>query len=174
MGLLTSAASVRKRRAVAATDRYDGISVTNLKLKELFQDGPKPKPHNWAWPQVQDKNGNIWFSNWDGVYRYDGKSFTTFTKKDGLSGNVVARMIEDKKGNIWFGGDGLSRYDGKSFTRFTANDGLINNSVWSILEDRTGNIWVGTRNTSLFRYDGKTFTSYTDQDKQTENLFEDK
>jgi len=153
--------------------RYDGKSVTKFELKKLYEDSPL-RERNWAFPQLQDKNGNIWFSNWDGVYRYDGKSFTTFTKKDGLSGNVVARMIEDKKGNIWFGGDGLSRYDGKSFTRFTANDGLINNSVWSILEDRTGNIWVGTRNTSLFRYDGKTFTSYTDQDKQTENLFENK
>ena len=106
--------------------RYDGKSVTNIKLKELFQDGPKPKPHNWAWPQLQDKNGNIWFSNWGGAYRYDGKSFTSFTKKDGLSGDVT-RIIEDKKGNLWFGGDGgLSRYDGKSFTRFTTKDGLIN------------------------------------------------
>ena len=27
----------------------------------------------WAWPQLQDKNGNIWFSNWAGAYRYDRK-----------------------------------------------------------------------------------------------------
>ena len=101
--------------------RYDGKSVTNLKLKELFQNGPiKPKAHNWGWPQLQDKNGNIWFSNWGGAYRYDGKTFTSFTKSD----NGFTRIIEDKKGNLWFGGDGLSRYDGKSFTRFTTNDGL--------------------------------------------------
>jgi len=140
--------------------RYDGKSITNL----------KPNGDNWAWPVLQDKNGNIWFSNWDGVYRYDGKSFTTFTKEDGLSGNVVARMIEDKKGNLWFGGDGLSRYYGKSFTRFTTKDGLLNNSIWSILEDKTGAIWVGTRETILHRFDGKTFTSYTEQ---TESLIED-
>ena len=144
--------------------RYDGKSITNLKLEELFQDGPKPKPHNWGWPQLQDKNGNIWFSNWGGAYRYDGKSFTSFTKKDGLPGGVT-RIIEDKKGNLWFGGDagaGLSRYDGKSFTRFTTKDGLLNNSIWSILEDRTGNIWVGTRETGLYLYDGKTFITYSE------------
>jgi ligand-binding sensor domain-containing protein len=150
--------------------RYDGKSITKFDLEKLYQDGSKPRERNWAFPQLQDKKGNIWFSNWDGVYRYDGKSFTTFTKEDGLSGNMVARIIEDKKGNIWFGGDGLSRYDGKSFTRFTTKDGLINNSVWSILEDRMGNIWVGTRNTSLFRYDGKTFTSYTENDEPINNF----
>lgn len=142
--------------------RYDGKSVINIKLKDLFQEGPKPKAHNWAWPQVQDKNGNIWFSNWGGVYRYDGKSFTGFTEKDGLSGNMVARIIEDKKGNLWFGGAGLSRYDGKSFTRFTTKDGLPNLGIWLILEDKTGNIWVGTRETGLYLFDGKNFIVYSE------------
>jgi ligand-binding sensor domain-containing protein len=132
--------------------RYDGKSIIKL----------KPNGDNWAWPVLQDKNGNIWFSNWKGAYRFDGKSFITFTKKDGLAGDMVARIIEDKKGNIWFGGDGLSRYDGKSFTTFTANDGLLNNSIWSILEDKTGNFWVGTRETGLFLYDGKTFIKFSE------------
>ena len=119
---------------------------------------------------MQDKNGNIWFSNWGGVYRYDGKSFTTFTKKDGLSDNI-ARIIEDKKGNLWFGGAGLSRYNaspndevgrGTSFTRFTTKDGLPNLGVWLILEDKTENIWVGTRETGLYLYDGTTFIVYSE------------
>ena len=144
--------------------RYDGKSLTNVKLAELFQEGPTPKPHNWAWPQVQDKSGNIWFSNWGGAYRYDGKSFTWFTKKEGLHG-AVTRIIEDKNGNLWFGSDaggGLRLYDGKSFTRFTTKDGLINNSIWSILEDKTGNIWIGTRETGLSLYDGNTFITYSE------------
>ena len=144
--------------------RYDGKSVINIKLKELstFHSDSIRTGHNWAWPQLQDKNGDIWFSNWGGAYRYDGKSFTSFTKKDGLSGDMVTRIIEDKKGNLWFGGAGLSRYDGKSFTRFTTKDGLINNSIWSILEDKTGNLWVGTRETGLYLYDGKTFMTYSE------------
>lgn len=142
--------------------RYDGKSVTNLKLKELFQNGPRPKAHNWGWPQLQDKNGNIWFSNWGGAYRYDGKSFTSFT----FSGGVM-RIIEDKKGNLWFGGDGgLRRYDGKSFTHFTTKDGLATPWVWSILEDKTGNLWVGTRETGLYLYDGKTFITYSEYKQQ--------
>ncbi|MEO8146936.1 MAG: two-component regulator propeller domain-containing protein [Bacteroidia bacterium] len=142
--------------------RYDGKSITNFKLKELFQNAQKPKAHNWAWPQLQDKNGNIWFSNWGGTYRYDGKSFTSFTKSDGLLGEVM-RIIEDKNGNLWFGGGGgISRYDGKSFTRFTTKDGLISQGVWSILEDKTGNLWVGTRETGLYLFDAKTFINYSE------------
>lgn len=138
--------------------RYDGKSVTTLKLKELYQDGPTPKAHSWGWPQVQDKNGNIWFSNWGGAYRYDGKSFTSFT----LPGGVM-RIIEDKKGNIWFGGDGgLRRYDGKAFTRFTKKDGLVTPWVWSILEDKSGNLWVGTRESGLYLFDGNTFITYSE------------
>lgn len=146
--------------------KYDGKSVINLKLADLFQDGPQPKAHSWGWPQVQDKNGNIWFSNWGGAYRYDGKSVTSFTKKDGLADNMVARIIEDKKGNLWFGGGGLSRYDGKSFTRFTTKDGLPNLGVWEILEDRSGNVWVGTRETGLYLFDGKKFITYSEYKQQ--------
>lgn len=145
--------------------RYDGKSITHFKLEELLQNGPKPKPHQWAWPQVQDKNGNIWFSNWGGAYRYDGHSFTRFTKKDGLPG-MVTRIIEDKNGNLWFGGDGICRYDGKSFTCFTTKDGLANPGVWSILEDKAGNLWVGTRATGLYLYDGERFIAYSEYQHQ--------
>lgn len=152
-------------RGTEGVYRYDGNSITHVKLKELstirFSDSTRIG-HNWAWPQLQDKNGNIWFSNWGGVYRYDGKSFTSFTKKDGLSGDMVARIIEDNKGNLWFGGAGLCRYDGKSFIRFTTKDGLANLGVWSILEDTSGNLWVGTRETGLYLYDGKTFIVYSE------------
>lgn len=143
--------------------RYDGKSIIIL----------KPDGDNFAWPVLQDKNGNIWFSNWSGAYRYDGKSFTSFTKKDGLCSSTVVRIIEDKKGNLWFGcgtkDGGICRYDGKSFTCYTRKDGLINSDVWSIFEDRAGNLWVGTRNNGLFAYDGKAFTPFTAEDEEVSN-----
>ena len=134
--------------------RYDGKSIRNFKL-----DGD-----NWAWPVLQDKNGDIWFSNWTGAFRYDGDSFQKYTQLDGLSGNMISRLMEDQSGNIWFGGDGLCRYDGKSFTCFGTKNGLNNSAIWTILEEPNGNIWVGTRNTKLFRYDGKSFIDYSESD----------
>jgi len=132
--------------------RYDGKILTSLK-------------HNgddWAWPALHDNKGNIWFSSWQGAYRYDGK---TFTKIEALSTRTISpitRIVEDKKGNLWFcgGGRGICRFDGKSYACFTTKDGLRNNDVWNIFEDKSGNIWIGSRNTELCMYDGKTFTCF--------------
>jgi hypothetical protein len=33
---------------------------------------------------IEDKKGNLWFGG-DGLCRYDGKTFTRFTAKDGLA-----------------------------------------------------------------------------------------
>ncbi|GAB2558355.1 two-component regulator propeller domain-containing protein [Spirosoma aerophilum] len=71
-----------------------------------------------------DKTGNLWFgTTGEGVYRYDGKLFTQFTKQDGLSSNTVWCLVEDRAGNIWVGtrNIGLYRYDGKTFTSFSEN-----------------------------------------------------
>jgi ligand-binding sensor domain-containing protein len=73
---------------------------------------------------MQDKSGKLWFATIDGVYIYDGKTFTPFIiKEDGpgfmSSNHNVEYILEDKAGNIWFGGratEGVYRYDGKSLT----------------------------------------------------------
>ena len=143
--------------------RYDGISITHFELEEFtLQFGTKQVTHSWAWPQMQDKNGNIWFSNWGGAYRYDGKSFTSFSKSDGLPGEngLVTKIIEGKNGTILFGGaGGLASYDGKSFTGYS--NGLINPWIWEILKDNIGNIWVGTRETGLYQFDGNNFINFS-------------
>jgi hypothetical protein len=71
----------------------------------------------------QDKNGNLWFgTNGDGVCRYDGKSFTNYTEKEGLTNKYVQSILEDRNVSpgevgVWFGASGgLFRFDGKSFT----------------------------------------------------------
>lgn len=100
---------------------------------------------------MQDKAGNIWFgSNGEGVYRYDGKTFTHFTTKDGLDNNIVYSILEDKTGNIWVGTKtGLNRYDGKVFTQVPiivnrGNNTSLLNGVWSMMQDKKGTIWLGT------------------------------
>ena len=127
---------------------------------------------------LQDKKGNLWFGTTDqGVFRYDGKSFTNFTTRDGMKSNAVFSMVEDKKGNIWFGTSaGLSLYDGKSFAyiplSFTKGDYVYpstssnseiptENGVTSILEDKSGKLWFGT-DIGVYCYDGKVFTRFLD------------
>jgi ligand-binding sensor domain-containing protein len=107
----------------------------------------------------QDRKGNIWITSWEGVFRYDGKSFTNITSK--VSSAHFSSVLEDRKGNFWFSsvGSGAYYYDGKSFQNFTTNEGLANNEIGCIYEDKTGNIWFGTEG-GASRYDGKSFQNY--------------
>lgn len=68
-----------------------------------------------------DSKGNYWFgSDGVGVFKYDGKSISLFSEKDGLINNQVKTIQEDKFGNIYFGtGNGISRYNGKNFHTLT-------------------------------------------------------
>src|SRR5262245_1635524 len=55
----------------------------------------------------QAKDGRHWFSSGsEGAFRYDGKTITQFTKKDGLAGDGVGGVQEDKSGNLYFSTNG--------------------------------------------------------------------
>lgn len=124
---------------------------------------------------LKDKSGNLWFATTKrGLYRYDGKSFVHFTKKDGLSNNHVICIYEDKAGILWFGTyEGVCYYDGKSFKSFPLTGIDSNNlekykypnrlgkkSVQSIFQDKTGNFWFVTETYGVYLYDGKSFTVF--------------
>src|SRR5687767_4119059 len=58
------------------------------------------------WYVFQAKNGHYWFgSRTEGAYRYDGKTITRFTSKDGLAGVRMGGIQEDDCGNIYFATD---------------------------------------------------------------------
>jgi ligand-binding sensor domain-containing protein len=129
---------------------------TELSTREVITShGPSNITRNI----VQDRHGNIWLASWEGIFKYDGKSFTHITNK--ISSARFFSILEDRKGNWWFGsiGSGVYYYDGKFFQNFTTKDGLINNEITCIYEDKTGNIWFGV-NGGVSRYDGKSFRNY--------------
>lgn len=121
---------------------------------------------------LQDKAGNIWFStSGEGVYRYDGKSFTNFTTKDGLSDNDVRVIIEDKTGNILFGTKtGICKYDGKSFSKHTQTEDASKKPISSLIEDSKGNLWFGVWNEGVYRYDGKIFDNFLNNNVHDETF----
>ena len=127
---------------------------------------------------IEDKQGNIWFArDGYGACKYDGKSFTHYTKQDGLASTSIHVICEDKNGNLWFGsriaerdnpdkngrtGDGgLSRLDpsaslstgSKTFIQFPEIKGLSKNEIYEIYEDHNGNIWIGANGLGVYRYD---------------------
>lgn len=107
----------------------------------------------------QDKKGNIWITSWEGIFRYDGKSFNNITSK--ITSARFFSLLEDRNGNFWFGtiGSGVFYYDGHTFINFTTKEGLISNEIGCIYEDKSGNIWFGGSG-GASRYDGRSFRNY--------------
>lgn len=119
--------------------------------------------------QLLDKDGNIWFSiNGEGVFLYDGKSFSNFTIKDGLCNNNVDAIIQTKSGDIVLGTNrGICKYDGEIFTKYPIPDTL---SITSLLEDKNGNLWFGTFGDGIFRYNRKTLDNFLNNNDKKLNL----
>jgi ligand-binding sensor domain-containing protein len=56
-------------------------------------------------------DGTLWFgSEYDGLARYDGRNWRTFTEADGLAAPEVKVILQDRDGYLWLGTvDGLTR-----------------------------------------------------------------
>jgi len=101
----------------------------------------------------QDRNGNYWFgTNGAGVYRYDAKTLTQFTVKDGLADNQVINIQEDEVGNIWIGSGafGISKFDGTKFTTLT-NNVKITKGTASDWKSKNSDLWFYAGG-GVFRY----------------------
>ncbi len=163
--------------------RYNGFEMVKFPVPVPEVDlEPYQSTMNWVTEIIEDQKGNLWFGrDGYGACKYDGKTFTHYTRKDGLPSNNVQDILEDRQGNIWFGcrvrendhpdpekrtGEGgLCRYDGRNFTTYPEQEGLNKNDVYSVYADRDGNVWIGATRVGVYRYDGKTFTMYRGTDR---------
>lgn len=143
----------------------NGGGVTKF-AGETFTHFPKL---GGVWCILEDRNGNFWFGTDEGVSKYDGEIFKTFTEKDGLIHKTVTTIFEDRAGNLWFGTDnGLSKlapspnseFNKENLVNFSKRDGLVNNKIYAIFQDREDNLWFGT-NGGVSQFNGQTFTNFT-------------
>lgn len=161
----------------AAISRFDGKKITTISIPtaigsdflshNLFNNNPPVK--NELWSMMQDRSGTIWLGTTNGIYCYDGKSFTFFLNDKNILNTDKVHLkwtqciFEDKSGNIWFGSwvlanEGICRFDGKSITQYKPyGEGWVR----SILEDKNGDLLMVTRHNGVCRFDGKNFTNFT-------------
>jgi ligand-binding sensor domain-containing protein/two-component sensor histidine kinase len=111
----------------------------------------------------QDAEGFYWFSTFNGIQRFDGKNFISFTYNDNgtknTSGEWVGKPTEDKEKNIWIiNEEGINVYQRKhgGFTRLYVSDAEDSNTnnVCNILKDDQNKIWIITHK-NIFQYDDK-------------------
>ncbi len=98
------------------------------------------------------KSGDLWFgTTGHGVFKFDGKSFTNYTEKDGLGGNMVMTICEDSIGNILIGTDkGIALYDGKSISSFAKHQISASSRIRQLYTDKKGQIWIATDDKGVF------------------------
>ncbi len=108
----------------------------------------------------QDSKGQYWFgTNSAGVYRYDSKTLTQFTTKDGLADNQIINIQEDDLGNIWFGSGTfkISKFDGTKVAEIS-NEVKITRGTNADWKSKINDLWfyagggVIKLSNSLFEY----------------------
>lgn len=169
--------------------RYDRKSLVNFTTKDGLVS-------NQIRGIQEDKSGNIYFTTYEGISKFDGQSFTILAVVAGSAQTDWKKQPDD----LWFIGPPdagvVFRYDGKvlhrlefpktklgdeHFAKFPRSK--FPNAIYSpydvycILKDSKGNLWFGTTCVGVCRYDGKSFDWLTDKmltDAPVRSIFEDK
>jgi signal transduction histidine kinase/ligand-binding sensor domain-containing protein len=136
-----------------------GKSLTQYSMAVWTQQQGLPQDSVRAITQTAD--GHLWLGTDEGLARFDGYEFVTFTKEHSdLPSNSITSLAAGRDGSLWIGTpSGLVHYANQHFHAYTHNDGMAGDSVDSLFEDHTGKIWIVTEQ-GLSRFDGTKFVNF--------------
>ena len=106
----------------------------------------------------QDRQGFMWFGTWNGINRFDGHQFRSFTSAPGdksmIRNDRIDQIFEDKANHLW-----IKSYDGQiyrfdkgteQFTPLSVIIGLKRKIVFDkILSTEDGMLWASTVSNGL-------------------------
>ena len=122
------------------------------KIAEL--DGKSPRS------LTEGKDGAMWFGVTDGVMRFDGERWQTYTPKDGLVGTAPAVLRTAKDGKIYAGSpNGISRFSDGRWERIFPTTPGAKVLIYSLVVATDGSVWAGSDGLMLHVQD-KTFTVF--------------
>jgi ligand-binding sensor domain-containing protein len=117
-------------------------------------------PSTYILSVVKDSRGFLWFCTRDGLSRFDGRRFVTYTMQHGLSHPAINHLLETRSGVYWVAtnGGGVCQFNSnpnstsrnRLFTVFSVGEEPPANRVNALYEDRAGQIWAATDG-GLFR-----------------------
>ena len=119
--------------------------------------------HNKVNVFLRDKKGFIWIGTADGLNRFDGYSFKTFTNDPedptSIRSNTISNLGEDYDGNLWIGaGIYLDIFNPETET-ITHADSIFNGKLkfeldtkWKLHKDIYGHYWFSSSFQGLYKY----------------------
>lgn len=123
-------------------------SAQNFRFIEYgIEDGIN---QNFIYSMAQDARGYLWIGTGEGLYRYDGQSFKSFTTKDGLAEDVVTSTVVSSSDALWVGHNngGLSKVKNGKISKFQDTKQVIStiNGI-SLMRDE---VFFVSQNEGLF------------------------
>jgi ligand-binding sensor domain-containing protein len=148
-GCVPEAEKMLGQPAFVKSDYTDTVSTT----------GPQRMVRNVR----QARNGDMLIAAYNGIFRYNGKTFTNITSR--IPSPSFWDVLEDRHGNLWMASkdSGVYRFDGQSFLHYSKGKGLLHNTALHLFEDKAGHIWISNGQV-VSRFDGKTFRHFTQKD----------
>ncbi len=169
-------------RVVDLTTTADGqvlVGVASKGLRELVGDQLVPhrfrrasRPDEWVAERdvkanklLRDRDGGLWIgTEGQGLFHVKDGQADTFTRTEGLSGNIACSLFEDREGNIWYGSErGVDRFRKLAITTLSTRQGLPNDVTRSVLATTDGGIWVAT-NDGLARWQDGRLSVFKERD----------
>jgi len=127
---------------------------------------------------LRDRNGALWIGTQQrGLVHVQRGRADTFTKSDGLSGDIICSLFEDREGSIWVSSSaGLDRFRELPVRSYSTKQGLSSDAVTSVVAARDGSLWFAAPD-GLTRWKDAETTVFRRAsglpDDSTESLFED-
>jgi len=105
----------------------------------------------------QDKLGFIWIGTDQGIVKYNGIDFLTFTTKNNLSSDIITSIAQDSSGTIWIGhrNGSISMYEDENFTPFVPEEGISKVEISSFLISNSNTTWFTTYGEGVYFWGGK-------------------
>ncbi|MCH6255112.1 response regulator [Puniceicoccaceae bacterium K14] len=125
--------------------RGETLSNKRPEIVERFRN-------HWIDHLALDNQNNLWVAKWGaGVSRFDGKSWESFTERDGLISNqaIYIHTVRENDSLLVATSQGLSRFDGSTWTKKAIpGDFRFNREGTTIESTSDGAIWLNysTRN----------------------------
>ncbi|MEM7186017.1 MAG: two-component regulator propeller domain-containing protein [Bacteroidota bacterium] len=160
--------------------RYDGTDLQYVSEEQGLKGGRVNTV-------IEDSDGMVWLGTYNGLYQFDGETYTHFPNKNDPKLDEVWSVLIDEEGLFWVAtSDGIVQFDGAKFTNFEMPKANVENAqprvshgrVNTLMKDRSGNLWFGTDGYGITVYDGRSFTFFTSENGLADNnvtgLYQDK